>query len=375
MSGRVLARRLRRRSRRELLRVVGEPVRGVSAVDVRNPEAFADRYASSPRFWPRVDDCGLTSLVPRQVETIAVEGLAPFRDACESVVLEVEDPSFSLRSNVLLDGERLVVHSDSEPAAAVTRFRRHVPRRVRRLPGTVAYLSNLWVDNYYHWMQLTLPLLRFYREAWPGSEIDHYYVGPSNLAGIQEETLLLAGIDPGRIVRDPCTAERIVTAVYVHDEQRPGLRYRDSLGHRFVRGLVGAPGRTDGPRRLYVERGLVRNRRLRDEPALARVLAERGFEGVRMDGLAVAEQARLFAGADAIVAVHGAALTNLLFAPPGSKVVEIFPPGIVEVSYFAAATHAGLDYAYLVGEPGLDRNVDFSIDLAKLTRLLDACSI
>ena len=42
MNPRVLARRLRRRLPRELLRVVGEPVRGVSAVDVRSPEAFAE---------------------------------------------------------------------------------------------------------------------------------------------------------------------------------------------------------------------------------------------------------------------------------------------------------------------------------------------
>ena len=169
MKARVVTRRLRRRLPRELLRVTGQPVQGVSAVDVRKPEVFAERYGTGVQCWSHVDDAGLTTLVPRHVELADVPGLAPFRNACESVVLEIEDPSFSLRSHVLLDGERRVVYSDSEPAEAVTRFRRHVSRRVRRLPGTVAYLSNLWVDNYYHWLQLTVPLLRFYRDVWPGS--------------------------------------------------------------------------------------------------------------------------------------------------------------------------------------------------------------
>ena len=375
MNGRVLARRLRRRVPRELLRLVGEPVRGVSPIDVRSPEAFAAGYGAGVRWWPHFDDAGLTELVPKHVEAIATPGLAPFRNACESVVLEIEDPSFSLRSHGLLDGERRVVHSDTEPAAGVVRFRKHVSRRVRRVPGTVAYLSNLWIDNYYHWMQLTLPLLRFYRDVWPCSGIDRYYIGPSNLGRVQEETLLLAGIDPERIVREPCTADRIVTAVFVHREQAAGLRYRDGWGHHFTRDLLGDLSTGDGPGRLYVERGLVRNRRLKNEDALFSLLVERGFERARMDGLSVSEQARLFAGAEVVVGVHGAALTNLLFAPAGSKVVEIFPPGAVEVSYFAAATHSGLDYHYLVGEPRAGRNFDFTVDVAKLARLFDAFSI
>ncbi len=375
MNGRVLARRLRRRVPRELLRVVGEPVRGVSTVDVRNPEVWATRYGTGVRMWSRIDDAGLTALVPRHVEPADVPGLAPFRDACESAVLEIEEPSFSLRSHVMLDGERRVVYADTESAEGVTRFRQRVSRRVRRLPGTVAYLSNLWIDNYYHWMQLTLPLLRLYHDVWPESEIDHYYVGPSNLGRVQEETVRLAGIDPERIVRYPCSADRIVTALYVHREQTAGLRYRDGWGHRFTRELLGDLGDAEGPRRIYVERGWVRNRRLQNEAAVFSLLAEHGFEWARMDGLSVSQQARLFAGAEAVVGVHGAALTNLLFARPGTKVVEIFPPGVVEVSYFAAATHSGLDYHYLVGEPGPARNFEFTVDVAKLTRLFDATSI
>jgi capsular polysaccharide biosynthesis protein len=130
-----------------------------------------------------------------------------------------------------------------------------------------------------------------------------------------------------------------------------------------------------GPKRIYVERGFVRNRRLLNEDALMTFLAGHGFERLRMDGLSVSEQARTFANAEAIVAVHGAALTNLVFAAPGAKVVEIFPPGIVEVSYFAAATHGSLEYFYVVGEPGPSKDDDFAIDIKRMAALFDAFSI
>ena len=294
-------------------------------------------------------------------------GLAPFRNTCECVVLEIENRAFSLRSGVLLDPERRVVYSDTEPAAAVTRFRRHVSRRVRHLPGTVAYLSNLWVDNYYHWMQLTLPLLRFYRDVWPGSEIDYFYVGNSSLGRVQEETLALLGIDPSQIIRDPCTADRIVSAVYVHHPQHsPGLRYRDGWGHRFTRDLFGDLRESGHSPRIYVERGLVRNRRLKNEADLLTFLASRGFERVRMDGMSVADQARVFANAEVIVGLHGAALTNLVFASAGTKVVEMFPSDHIEASYFTAATHSELEYFYLLGEPGPATNQDLAISTAKI---------
>ena len=87
--------------------------------------------------------------------------------------------------------------------------------------------------------------------------------------------------------------------------------------------------------------------------------------------MTVASQARLFANATAIIGVHGAALTNLLFAQPGTKVIELFPPSAQEPGMFTAATHSDLDYYYLLGEPGnQDRKFDVRINIEKLAALL-----
>ena len=44
---------------------------------------------------------------------------------------------------------------------------------------------------------------------------------------------------------------------------------------------------------------------------------------VRPETLSVADQVRLFRGAEVIVAPHGAALTNLGFCRPGTQVIEL----------------------------------------------------
>ena len=95
-----------------------------------------------------------------------------------------------------------------------------------------------------------------------------------------------------------------------------------------------------------------------------------------MDGLTCEAQARLFASAETIIGVHGAALTNLLFASEGCKVVEMFPSEAQEASYFAAATYAKAEYYYLLGDASVLRSkYNFTIDLHKLSRLLKMAAI
>jgi hypothetical protein len=78
-------------------------------------------------------------------------------------------------------------------------------------------------------------------------------------------------------------------------------------------------------RRLYVGRGNSNRRRLANEAQITEHAARYGFENVSMDGRTVADQARLFAEAAFIIAPHGAALTNILFATPDARVLELLP--------------------------------------------------
>ncbi|MGM0584060.1 MAG: glycosyltransferase family 61 protein, partial [Pseudomonadota bacterium] len=76
-------------------------------------------------------------------------------------------------------------------------------------------------------------------------------------------------------------------------------------------------------RRLLISRAGQTTRRVLNEADLAARLAPLGFETVRPETYSHAEQVRLFHDAELVIAVTGAALTNLLFCPPSCTVIEL----------------------------------------------------
>ena len=62
-----------------------------------------------------------------------------------------------------------------------------------------------------------------------------------------------------------------------------------------------------------------------NEAALCEALHARGFEIVVASRLSYAEQVRAFASANLLVSPHGAGLTNLLYTPLATRVVELRP--------------------------------------------------
>jgi hypothetical protein len=362
--------RIQNRLRQLQLRGLGKRTGRVVPVSASRSFQITQNYAGV-KCQTLVESDGLSKLQPAHLPEDASETLQPFQIECESVLLDIINPGFSFRSHVLLDPDLNVVFVDTLPEETILAFRRYVPKNCRQLRGTVAYLSNTWIDNYYHWMQLTLPLLRLYRELAPHTGIDYYYVGESHTSRLQEETLAQLGIRKSQIVREPCHADRLLTAIYLHRPQHREMRYRDVWGHRFVRSIFPRQHCPDSPKRIHIERGNVPMRRLANEKEVVACLRQLQFVSLRMDGMTVASQARLFANAEVILGVHGAALTNLLFSQPGTKVIELFPPSAQEPGMFTAATHSDLDYYYLLGEPGnQDRKFDVRVNLEKLAALL-----
>ena len=91
----------------------------------------------------------------------------------------------------------------------------------------------------------------------------------------------------------------------------------------------------------------------------------------------VQEQIDHFAGAEVVVAPHGAALANLVFCRPGVRVLELFAPRYVNPCYWTIADNiAAARYRYLVcgrtARPGTHRCTACSTDIVVDPGALDA---
>ena len=89
-------------------------------------------------------------------------------------------------------------------------------------------------------------------------------------------------------------------------------------------------------------------RRLLNQDLLLDRLRRHGFYPVVLEELSFGEQIRIFHDAEAIVATHGAGLTNLLFAT-GALVVEIFPTSAVVPHFLLMAASLDHHHRYVLG--------------------------
>ncbi|MEM8786430.1 MAG: glycosyltransferase family 61 protein [Pseudomonadota bacterium] len=122
--------------------------------------------------------------------------------------------------------------------------------------------------------------------------------------------------------------------------------------------------------RLYVSRGDTRKRQMIGGEALEAGLAARGFEAVMPGRLSFREQIDTFMKASHVVGAHGAGLTNMLFAPAGARLFEIFPADKIKNTYFLLARSLSQSYGYAIGgESG--KHEAFSIDPDEVLSALD----
>lgn len=108
--------------------------------------------------------------------------------------------------------------------------------------------------------------------------------------------------------------------------------------------------------------------------------AARGFVIINPSATSYLDDA--FAQADVIVGVHGAALANLAFCRPDTRVLELLPSAHAYPYFFSLAVSGGLQYDCIIGSSDVEHephdpmqprnNVhDFTVDRAAYIAALD----
>jgi capsular polysaccharide biosynthesis protein len=82
--------------------------------------------------------------------------------------------------------------------------------------------------------------------------------------------------------------------------------------------------------------------------AIEEFFAGEGFQIVDCGRLNVREQIALASAATAIAGIHGAAMTNILWAHAGTPVLELFLPGYINACYEQIAFQGKLRYSGLL---------------------------
>ena len=222
-------------------------------------------------------------------------------------------------------------------------------------------------SNFFHFWFESLTKLLWIDEPEVTALGPSYLLHSRELAPWQETLLreaLPAHVTTLRIGR----GTRVVAPLYVDLPAYRGTAL-DPGSVRTLRGwtaaLVPPSAGAEHPRRLAITRRAAAKRRLTNQAALDDALTRRGFTVVALEDLMVEEQIRHFRAADVIVAQHGAGLTHLLHARPGTRLLEILPsrPGDGLLHYRGISATVGIDYSNLYcGSPERDADAPAPLD-------------
>jgi hypothetical protein len=239
--------------------------------------------------------------------------------------------------------------------------------------------------NFFHWLFDVLPRIHLlYSSRFALEQIDRHIVNNIHLA-YQRETLQKLGIVLDDVIESDCfphirCRRLIVPSITRLDINMPAWipQYIRSI---FMHDILRVNHRQR--KFIYISRQGAKRRRIVNEFEVRSFLENHGFTTILPETLSVAQQASIFASARCVIGPHGAGLSDIVFCPPHTKIVEFFSPSCVRPHYWGLSNLLELDYHYLLGEgkrppeyidPDKE-NEDITVDIRALKNLLKLASI
>lgn len=221
----------------------------------------------------------------------------------------------------------------------------------------VAILFCEWPDNFYHWIFDVISRIHLIRES--GIKVDKYVMKPFSFLSFQQETLDALGIKKEQIIYSNKNLHlKAKNLVIPSREQKVG--HPSKWACEFLKNslMINQAKKTEEKKRIYITREGAWYRKIINEGQILKLLNQYNFEIVKLEEKSIWEQIQIFSNAEVILTLHGAALTNLIFCTPKTKIIELFPPRFIPTCYCVIANLAELDYFYLIGDTENPTNYD-----------------
>ncbi len=235
-------------------------------------------------------------------------------------------------------------------------------KKILKISGRVAVISQDLTGYYFHWMQDVLGRLALLEMS--GIEYDYLYVAYDKK--YMKESLELWGIDPKKIISPNgpmfcIEADELIVPSFVVTKNQgknkyAGFHYNPLIMQYVAKRLIDAAiqkniNAQQFCKKIFISRKDVKNnRRILNEDKIFKLFEKKGFKRYQLSDLSVRQQIILFNQAEIVVGEHGAGLTNSLFCKPGTQIIEIFQ-ALIDSSFWWISQVMGLHYACVTTVP------------------------
>jgi capsular polysaccharide biosynthesis protein len=219
----------------------------------------------------------------------------------------------------------------------------------RRLEGTVAVLSTFAGRGFYHWLFDVLPRIGLLRDA--GYDVDRIdaFIVPIFAARYQIETLAALGIPRNKIISSYRDRHLKVEQLLV-----PSLPREKAIIPSWVCDFIRSsfppkePASFDPADKIYIVRKQTDHGRVPNEDELAERLEEIGFKSIAMEEFTLSEKAWILSKVNTIVSPGGAGLSNIVFANPGTTVLELQTRSFPQMDAWDLANRMRLNHFFVL---------------------------
>jgi hypothetical protein len=203
----------------------------------------------------------------------------------------------------------------------------YLGRRLPALNKAIFLMTPRAKANYYHWLADLLPRLLLIQKCTLADRDQYSIILHQPSRQYETDTLQLLGIRKEHLIRleafDTIAVGDVVIADYLHSPDGQKFpHWKKSLLDEFKYKYIDLHHKKAN-RRIYLLRGKHKSRRLLGEEKLVNMLSESGFEILDPQHLTLLEQMKTLSEAAVVVGLHGAALTNIIFCQPGTRVIEL----------------------------------------------------
>jgi len=221
--------------------------------------------------------------------------------------------------------------------------------------------------NHSHWLTAHVPKLILLKDR---DQLENIVMPPKDKrTAVINSTFKMLGINPDEFRTLDATRPLDVKELTVLETDR----FRPELLRPVREALCPEP--VEKPhRRIYISRAKAQRRKLLNEKDIWPILEKLGFELVFMEEMSFPAQIEAMQQAEIVVAIRGAAITNVLFCQPGTHVVEIADLSFPNPNFYALASAMGHHYWILNAEgvgdvPPLEKDLRIDPSIVSATVL------
>jgi len=253
------------------------------------------------------------------------------------------------------------------------RYRRHK----LHLKGDYYYLDMLFSVNYSHWFSDELPRLFSVLPHLPPTT---RFIVSDPFQEYKSQSLVALGIDKDRVMpvkgyyETHCERLWFATPLGSCEWASTSPQIFGQIREALLQAYEATSGPT--PERIYISRNLVTHKRLANEDQLLPLIEKYGFAVVRPEQLLLAQQVRTFSKARVVLSAHGAGMTNVMFSPSPTIVLELqdarFAP---RLWYWKLTSMLGHEYSTMTGPVIRSKyysDMDFTINPASLEPYIES---